>query len=193
DDGRIITLNTQAYSRGLGVHAASSVSYNLNGAYLRFQSDIGIDDEVGTNGSVVFTVLLDGKEIYNSGLMTGESATKKIDVSVLGGKILTLKVDPDGNNGMDHASWGGPRLRLPAQPYSGTPHKVPGRIEAEEYDKGGEGIAYHEVNTNGNEGGADFRMDEVDIEKTSDIGGGYNIGYALKGEWLKYSIRVKNN
>jgi hypothetical protein len=193
DDGRIITLNTQAYSRGLGVHAASSVSYNLNGAYLRFQSDIGIDDEVGTNGSVVFTVLLDGKEIYNSGLMTGESATKKIDVSVLGGKILTLKVDPDGNNGMDHASWGGPRLRLPAQPYSGTPHTVPGRIEAEEYDKGGEGIAYHEANTNGNEGGADFRMDEVDIEKTSDVGGGYNIGYALNGEWLKYSLNAKND
>lgn len=75
-------------------------------------------------------------------------------------------------------------------PYNGTPHPIPGRIEAEAYDEGGEGLAYHEVNEDGNEGGATFRNDEVDIEVTGDIDGDYNVGYILNGEWLEYTVEV---
>ncbi len=42
------------------------------------------------------------------------------------------------------------------------PHPVPGRIQAEDYDLGGEGVAYHDT-TPGNSGGA-YRHDDVDIE-----------------------------
>lgn len=111
DDGNAITLNGVEYSRGLGVHANSTVTYNLEGKYERFLSDIGVDDEVGNSGSVTFTVLLDGKQIYTSGLMNGTSANKSIDVSVVGGKQLTLTVSQDADNGQDHASWGGARLK----------------------------------------------------------------------------------
>lgn len=79
---------------------------------------------------------------------------------------------------------------LKQEPFSGTAITVPGRIEAEDYDLGGEGLAYHEANTNGNEGGSTYRNDEVDVEETQDVGGGYNIGYALQGEWLEYTIDV---
>lgn len=79
---------------------------------------------------------------------------------------------------------------LKQEPFNGTAHIVPGRIEAEEYDLGGEGLAYHEANTNGNEGGATFRTDEVDIEETGDADGTYNIGYILNGEWLEYTVNV---
>ena len=75
-------------------------------------------------------------------------------------------------------------------PYNGIPHVIPGRIEAEEYDDGGEGFAYREANKNGNEGGATFRNDEVDIESTMDEEGKYNIGYILNGEWLLYTVNV---
>lgn len=75
-------------------------------------------------------------------------------------------------------------------PYNGTPLTIPGRIEAEEYDLGGEGVAYHEMNENGNEGGSTFRDDEVDVETTQDTDGSYNVGYILQGEWLEYSINV---
>src|SRR5690606_17470561 len=67
----------------------------------------------------------------------------------------------------------------------------PGRIEAEEYDLGGEGLGYHEANTNGNQGGATFRNDEVDIETTVDADGEYNISYILQDEWLEYSVEVQ--
>ncbi|MCR6637551.1 MAG: carbohydrate-binding protein [Sporocytophaga sp.] len=79
---------------------------------------------------------------------------------------------------------------LKQEPFNGSAHLIPGRIEAEEYDLGGEGLAYHEANTNGNEGGATFRNDEVDIETTGDVDGTYNISYILQGEWLAYTVEV---
>ncbi len=39
--------------------------------------------------------------------------------------------------------------------------------------------------TAGNTGGV-YRSDDVDIEATSDTGGGYNIGWTEAGEWLTY-------
>ncbi|MBO9703474.1 MAG: carbohydrate-binding protein [Sporocytophaga sp.] len=76
------------------------------------------------------------------------------------------------------------------EPYKGKVHLIPGRINAEEYDLGGEGLAYHEANTNGNEGKATLRNDEVDIEATQDVEGIYNVGYILKDEWLEYTVNV---
>ncbi len=81
-------------------------------------------------------------------------------------------------------------IRAVQAPFHGVAHMIPGRIEAEEYDLGGEGLGYHEANTNGNEGGAPFRNDEVDIEETGDDHGVYNVGYILSGEWLQYSVEV---
>jgi hypothetical protein len=65
---------------------------------------------------------------------------------------------------------------------------VPGRIEAENYDRGGEGRAYHDT-TAGNSTGA-YRTDDVDIRATTDAGGGYNIKSVRAGEWLAYSVSV---
>jgi acetyl esterase/lipase len=75
-------------------------------------------------------------------------------------------------------------------PYNGVAHTIPGRIQAEDYDLGGEGLAFHEANTAGNEGKAKYRNDEVDIEETQDIDGAYNIAYIMQGEWLEYTVNV---
>lgn len=45
----------------------------------------------------------------------------------------------------------------------------------------------HYDTTAGNTGGQ-FRTDNVDIEATTDTGGGYNVGWIENGEWLEYSI-----
>lgn len=73
-------------------------------------------------------------------------------------------------------------------PFGGTPGSIPGRIEAERFDEGGEGVAYHDSG-GGNEGGQ-YRGTDVDIEATSDLGGGYNVGWMTAGEWLAYSVEV---
>ena len=71
-------------------------------------------------------------------------------------------------------------------PFGGSPITIPGTIEAENFDNGGEGIAYHDT-TAGNSGGQ-YRQTDVDIETTSDAGGGYSLGYVAAGEWLKYTV-----
>jgi hypothetical protein len=77
-------------------------------------------------------------------------------------------------------------------PYTGTPWSIPGTIEAENYDAGGEGIAYHDdaVVQQGASNG-NFRPTEgVDVEATQDVSGGYNIGWTSSTEWLRYSVDV---
>jgi carbohydrate binding protein with CBM6 domain/F5/8 type C domain-containing protein/fibronectin type III domain protein len=73
-------------------------------------------------------------------------------------------------------------------PYGGTPAAIPGTIEAERFDEGGEGVAYHDLDATNN--GGQFRTTGVDIEATTDTGGGYNVGWMRAGEWLIYSVTV---
>lgn len=74
-------------------------------------------------------------------------------------------------------------------PYKGLPANLPGKIEIEDYDLGGEGIAYHDSSPT-NQGGQ-YRLNEgVDLEGTGDTGGGYNIGYVSAGEWLEYTVNI---
>ena len=74
-------------------------------------------------------------------------------------------------------------------PYGGTPWTVPGTVEAENYDIGGEGIAYHDADAANN--GGKYRSESVDIEATGDVSGGYNVGWSDASEWLKYTVDVQ--
>ncbi|GAB2526784.1 di-heme oxidoredictase family protein [Microbulbifer agarilyticus] len=56
------------------------------------------------------------------------------------------------------------------------------RIEAEDYSR------FFDT-TAGNTGGA-CRSDDVDLEVTSDTGGGCNVGYVAAGEWLEYDFAL---
>jgi len=65
---------------------------------------------------------------------------------------------------------------------------LPGRLQAEDYNLGGEGTGYHDT-TSGNSGGQ-YRTDNVDIEIASDTGGGFNVGWIAAGEWLNFDVNV---
>jgi aryl-phospho-beta-D-glucosidase BglC (GH1 family) len=69
------------------------------------------------------------------------------------------------------------------------PIPVPGRIEAENYDTNGPGVSYYD-DTAGNAGGV-YRNEDVDIQATTDTGGGYNVGWNNTGEWLNYTLNVQ--
>ena len=76
----------------------------------------------------------------------------------------------------------------PTSPYSGTPVALPGTVQFENYDTGGNDVAYHDT-TSGNSG-AVYRSNNVDIQATSDAGGGYNVGWVKATEWLTYTVSV---
>jgi hypothetical protein len=115
-DGHTITLNGATYTKGLGTHANSELRYSLGGQYTNFQADIGVDDEVGNAGSVVFQVWDNlGNKLYDSGTMTGSTATKTINVNVTGkSEIRLIVTNADGNFDSDHGDWASARITKPA-------------------------------------------------------------------------------
>lgn len=66
--------------------------------------------------------------------------------------------------------------------------EIPGIIQAENFDKGGEGLSFHDSDSN-REGDTNYRSDGegVDFVKGN---GGTCIGYTAKNEWLEYTINV---
>ena len=74
-------------------------------------------------------------------------------------------------------------------PYNGTPQSIPGVIQGEYYDLGGQGLAYNDADASNN-GGAFRTAESVDIENAADAGGGYDVGWINAGEWIKYIITV---
>lgn len=109
-----------------------------------------------------------------------------------GPQVLTLTFDTGGMNFHDAkvTSGGSTTITPPSgpSPYSGSPVVLPGTIEAEKFDNGGEGVAYHDT-TAGNNGGA-YRTTDVDLEASAE--GGYDVGWTAAGEWLNYTVNVSN-
>ncbi|HYG75580.1 MAG TPA: carbohydrate-binding protein [Planctomycetota bacterium] len=75
-------------------------------------------------------------------------------------------------------------------PWKGKAHEIPGVIEAEHYDEGPEGVAYHDT-TPKNEGVAYRGETGVDIEGRPDASNLHGIGWTRTGEWLLYTVDVK--
>jgi DUF5010 C-terminal domain/F5/8 type C domain len=62
----------------------------------------------------------------------------------------------------------------------GTALQPPARLQAEDY------VAAFDTTT-GNLGGQ-YRTGDVDIQRTTDLQGGFNVGWTAAGEWLEYNV-----
>jgi hypothetical protein len=132
-------------------------------------------------------------EFFQGSVKIGEDLTSPYSytwASVASGSYtLTAKITNSCGNSATSAAVAITVASAPTQtPYGGTVRNLPGKIEAEHYDVGGEGIAYHDLSA-GNSGNA-FRTEGVDIEATTDTGTGYNVGWIQAGEWLEYTVNV---
>lgn len=102
----------------------------------------------------------------------------------------------DGNSGFDASSnfvvVAQPNVRpdsLVGAPFRGLPASVPGRIQAEDFDYQRAGAGYFDTDAN-NQGGKYRTLEAVDIEATTDEGGGYNVGWLTAGDWMEYTVNV---
>lgn len=75
-----------------------------------------------------------------------------------------------------------------AGPFYGTPVTIPANIQAENYDGGGEGIGFHDIDSK-NEFGF-YRWDAVDIDKITGTTGDFCVSSMEVGEWLNYAITI---
>ena len=89
------------------MHSRMVVTYELRGNEREFQATVGIDDVAKGAGSVIFAVELDGRRVWTSPELTGQSpaaTTEKIDLR--GGKQLTLLVEfGELADVSDYADW----------------------------------------------------------------------------------------
>ena len=98
-----------AFDKGIGTCGNSEVIYDLEGKGMTyFNAHIGLDSNYAlAKASVVFKVIADGKEIYDSGIIRAGSDAKFINLPIEGVKELKL-VTTDSGDGItgDYASWG---------------------------------------------------------------------------------------
>lgn len=119
-DGRALTVGGQVFPKGLGVHAGSEVSYALGGMCTTFTAQVGVDDEVGDRGSVVFQLWSGQTRLYDSGVLRGSDPARSVSVNVGGVRDLRLVVTDAGDGiSSDHADWGQARVSCPTQPFAG--------------------------------------------------------------------------
>ena len=170
------------------VNAATAGTYTLS---FRVSSPYGITDALhidnasGTNLSGSVAVPNTG------GYQTWTTVTASVTLTA---GTQTLTVDQDSNGWNLHyitfASTGGGGTPPPTgeAPYGGTAAAVPGTVQAENYDTGGQGVAYNVTAVNGSANS--YRSDGVDLEATTDTGGGYDVGWTATGQWFKYTVNV---
>jgi len=81
------------------------------------------------------------------------------------------------------------KLALAASgPYGGTPATIPGTVLAENYDTGGQGVAYNISAVNGTDNA--YRSDGVDLERATAPATGNDLGWTGAGQWFRYTVNV---
>ena len=98
----------QLFARGLYAHAPSKHTYDLAGKWNRITGSAGLAD--GNEGSVIFVIEGDGKELWRSKKIT-DASRAEINLDVSNIKELTLIVEDSGNgNSNDWGVWVEPNL-----------------------------------------------------------------------------------
>ena len=93
------------------------VRFRLGRGCSRFLAQVGIDDDQGGQGSAQFEVWADGDRLFQSGVLTGASPPKEVNLDVSNRRDLRLFVGIGGDTyALDHAVWAGARLECDAQP-----------------------------------------------------------------------------
>ena len=110
-DGHPMMLEGKRFEHGIGTHANSIFRIALGGKAERSTATVGVDDEVGDKGSVVFKVIGDGKTLWESGVLHGGDPAKNASVALDGVKVLVLTVgDAEDDMNYDHADWADARI-----------------------------------------------------------------------------------
>lgn len=103
-----LQIGDRAFARGIGTHARSEIVYEMNGAVERFEAWVGVDASKANSAvaSVVFKVVADGRDVFDSGVMRGSTPAQKVRVNLAGVRELKLLVTDAGDgNKDDYANW----------------------------------------------------------------------------------------
>lgn len=108
EDGRRVR-----FEKAISVNSDSKVVIDLQGkGFKRFKTYVGMDREIiGYRSKALFRILLDNKEVFNSGEMASSGRAKEVDLDVSKAKTITLIMESfDGDINYDHGTWGDARF-----------------------------------------------------------------------------------
>jgi hypothetical protein len=110
-DGNPIRLDGRTYARGVGTHAPARILYEIPAGHDWFEATIGVDDETGGRGSVVASVLLDGRTVYETPELRGGGKPVVARIRLEGARQIELQAGAtaDGQR-FDHVCWADARL-----------------------------------------------------------------------------------
>jgi hypothetical protein len=101
-NGVFLMLGGKFYDKGLYAHSSARFVFPVNGQWKTFTAAIGLRDGAAMQGSAVFTVRGDGRELYHSRMLrVGERAEVKVDIS----QVKELELLTEGGEGHNHNSW----------------------------------------------------------------------------------------
>jgi len=105
-ENNAMRINGRIFEFGIGSHAASKLIWNIAGAYKKFNSHIGLDDESVCGNGAAWVVKGDGKELFRSKVL-GSREIDSISVDISGVNSLELETLDNGDKDCDHANWAG--------------------------------------------------------------------------------------
>lgn len=175
----------QQYTTGCGKYASTGVSLSLSPNIGEAPATVTLTAQAtlpeGTS--------LKSIEFYQGDKLIETVTSEPFEVTVEDleiGKYEFSAVMTD-SKGKSYTSKKNFEVKAPQSPYKGVASVLPGAVEMENYDEGGEGMAFHDSDEQ-NEGDG-YRKDGVDIEEFST--GEYAIGWTKAGEWTEYTLEVK--
>jgi hypothetical protein len=99
------------YTKGVGMHSAARLTFQLERPYRRFEAEVAIDDQTQGRGSVVFRLFAGAQQIYQSPVVRGGAKPLSVSVGIQGVRQLSLVVDYAGRGDvLDRANWLDARL-----------------------------------------------------------------------------------
>lgn len=103
--GVFIDGKSKSFEKGVGSHAPSEVTVNVEGKNINtFEAIAGINMEQQANGNVNFVVKVDGKEVFRKNNVAFKTSVP-VKVNVAGAKTVSFITETNGDDGNDHATW----------------------------------------------------------------------------------------
>jgi hypothetical protein len=92
--GQPLRVAREDYSRGIGVHAKSTLTYALDGSFETLSLRVGLDDSAAPYGEAIAEILLDGKSLWKSNILKPGEISPELNLPIAGGKRLELVASP---------------------------------------------------------------------------------------------------
>ena len=110
-----IRLGGKTYARGIGTHAYSTGTLELQGKAARLVGLVGIDDTVAGQQSAktaMARILADGKIVWRSTRLVGGQGGQPFDLDMTGVRFVELVAEGEGGTNHTHIDWADIRLYM---------------------------------------------------------------------------------